>query len=141
MTILIPAVLIVAVLALVVSPFRTRDPESGDSLPAADETLEREEMLLAERLDVEYDYQMGKLTYEEYRRLTDLWEADIRQLDEDHGHTGFLRRLEQELQDRIQALDAREGRSPSRTPGGKEGSGVDRPMDSTIANPPHAKTP
>ncbi|MCL6575773.1 hypothetical protein [Kyrpidia sp.] len=141
MTILIPVILIAAALALVVSPFRKRAPESGDSRPGADETLEREEMLLAERLDLEYDYQMGKLTYEEYRRLTDLWEADIRQLGEDHGNTGFLRRLEQELQERIQALDAREGRSPSRTSGGQEGNDVDRPMDSTTARPRHARTP
>ncbi|MCL6451422.1 MAG: hypothetical protein K6T75_09030, partial [Acetobacteraceae bacterium] len=86
MTVIIPAVLALAVLAWILWPFFKKGTASGTApAAAADDLLEQEEILLAERLDVEYDYQMGKLTYEEYRRLSEQWEEEIRRLGAGHA--------------------------------------------------------
>jgi hypothetical protein len=129
MTVIIPAVLGLAVLAWVLWPVFKKDAVAGTAAAAAaDELLEREEILLAERLDVEYDYQMGKLTYDEYRRLTELWEEEIRNLGAGEWGIGFLHRLEQELQEKMRDLE--NSRTPDQ-PGQKEATEVERAVDTS----------
>ncbi|MDI3257982.1 MAG: hypothetical protein QJR01_09715 [Kyrpidia sp.] len=138
MAVLIPTVLVLAILALILGPFLRGAPDGGSPPPIADDLLEREEMLLAERLDIEYDYQMGKLTYDEYRRLTELWEADIRTLGEGAEGAGFLRRLEQELQDRLERLDSRVERSPGHIVGQQSRHAAEQPWPGAGQPPAHA---
>ncbi|MDI3327967.1 MAG: hypothetical protein QJR06_05410 [Alicyclobacillaceae bacterium] len=106
MEIFVPAVLILSFLATVLPPLLRRRSDGIQTPPDdVEELLEREEMLLAERVDVEYDYQMGKLSYEEYRALVETWEDELRRLTADEQSFGFWKRLEQELQERLRALE------------------------------------